>query len=134
MAHQLDDSLHKLCRLGNLQNVKEFIDTCNNLPIWLAHTVGVYGFTPMHEAANSNHSEVLELLLQYGGDVNCRANMYSRCTPLHVAVSSGHKDCVRVLMKYHADITIADEYGRTPMQLAGYGKRNAMVKLLKSSG
>jgi len=131
MAHQLDDSLHKLCRLGNLQNVKEFMDTCSNLPLWLSHTVGVYGFTPMHEAANSNHSKVLELLLQYGGDVNCQANMYSRCTPLHVAASSGHKDCVQVLMKHNADVTIVDKYDRTPKDLAEYGNQNAVVKLLK---
>jgi len=77
---------------------------------------------------------VLELLLQYGGDVNCHANMYSRCTPLHVAVSSGHKDCVRVLMEYHADTTIADEYGRIPMQLAGCSNQQAVVNIMKSPG
>ena len=99
------------------------MDTCNNLPLWLSHTVGVYGFTPMHEAASINHSRVLELLLQYGGDVNYRANMYSRCTPLHLAASNGHVDCVQVLMEHNADVTIADEYGRTSMQLAEYGKK-----------
>jgi len=87
------------------------------------------------QAANSNHSKVLELLLQYGGDVNCCANMYSRCTPLHVAASCGHEDCVQVLMdRNNVDITIVDKFDRTPMQLAEYGNQQAVVNILKSAG
>ncbi|XP_065919658.1 uncharacterized protein [Dysidea avara] len=134
MAHQLDDRLHKLCKQGNLQGAKEFMDTCNNLPLWLAHTVGMYGYTPMHEAASKNRSKVLELLLQYGGDVNCRANMYSKCTPLHLAASGGHVDCVRVLIANSADVNIPDIYGRTPIESAKYSRQHAVTKVLKSAG
>jgi len=134
MAIKMDNRLHNLCKLGKVQDVEEFMDTCDNLPLWLSHTAGVYGYTPMHEAANSNRPGVLKLLLRGGADVNCRANMHARSTPLHLAAFNGHEECVRVLMENNADITIADGYGRTPLQLAEYGKKHAVIKLLMDTG
>ena len=113
MAYKMNDNL---CRLGEVQDVKESMDTCDNFPLWLSHTAGMCGYTPMHKTVNSNHPRVLELLLRCcGADINCHANMYTRYTPLHQSAFNGHEECVQVLMENKADITITDRYGRTPL-------------------
>ena len=81
---------------------------------------------PLHEAVSNGHSKVLELLLQHGGDVNCRAN--GGYTPLHIAACSGHMSCTRVLLANEADISIIDEWGKTPMQTAELSSKHAIVK------
>ena len=127
-----DGRLHTYCRGGKFKKVEGFIRTCSDLPLRLAYRRGVFGYTPIHEAASYGHSNVLELLLQHGGDPNCRANC--GYTPLHVASSSGHVDCVRVLLANDADIICRDEYGKTPMQTAELSSKHGVLKVLRSAG
>ena len=48
------------------------------------------GWTPLHEACNYGHVEVVELLLKYGADVNDPGGKScSNITPLHDAVDAG---------------------------------------------
>ena len=132
MAHSDDSLLHFWCKEGKYKKIEEFITSCKDLPSRLAYRRGVFGYTPLHEAVGNGHWKVLELLLQHGGDVNCRAN--SGYTPLHIAASSGHISCTRVLLANEADISIIDEWGKTPLQTAELSSRHATVKTLKSAG
>ena len=128
-----DDHLHRLCNQGKYKEIKEYIQTSKtSLPLKLACRQGEFGYTPIHEAVNSGHSKVLELLLEHGGDPNCSAN--SGCTPLHLAVSSGHVDCIRVLLASNADISITNESGKTPIQVAELNSKREITKMLKSTG
>ena len=81
----MDGQFHSWCKKGKLNNIEEFVSTCKDLPLRLAHSRGVLGYTPIHEAANNGHSAVLKLLIQYGAKVNCRTS--SGSTPLHLAAS-----------------------------------------------
>ena len=101
----------------------------------MTHQVGVFGYTPLHEAVASGKAEVLKYLLEQVGslDVNCRAN--SGYTPLHLAVSSGNKRCVQLLLDHGADMSCTDEYGKTAKVMAEMIGRNfSIVKLLCSEG
>ena len=125
--------LHRLCNQGKYKEVKEYIQTFKtSLPLRLASQRGVFGYTPLHAAVNSGHSEVLELLLEHGGNPNCSAN--SGHTPLHLAVSKGHVTCIRVLLAKNADISITNEYGKTPIQIAKLNSKHDIMKILRSAG
>ena len=128
-----DGHLHRLCSQGKYKEVKEYIQTFKpSLLLRLACQRGVLGYTPLHEAVNSGHSEVLELLLEHGGNPNCSAN--SGYTPLHLAVSSGHVNCIRVLLANNADISITNESGKTPIQIAELNSKHDIMKILRSAG
>ena len=132
-----DAQLHKLCQIGDLTQVKQFVSRFPDkmmLDDRLANRKGVFGYTPLHEAVASGHHDALDYLLEKAGDshVNCRAN--SGYTPLHLAASSGHSDCVRALLKHNADISVTDEYGKTPKQTAELSSKNAIVRILRGAG
>jgi len=127
-----DYRLHTWCKEGNYEKVREFIPTCENLPVKLSYRRGKHGYTPIHEAVSNGHWEVLGLLLHNKGDVNCRAN--HGYTPLHLAASNGNVDCVRVLLENDADISATDEHGRSPIQVAELSSKPAVMKILRSAG
>ena len=127
-----DGRLHTWCKEGKYKKVEEFITTCTDLSSRLAYRRGVFGYTPLHESVSNGRPKVLQLLLDHGADVNCRAN--GGYTPLHLAAFTGHTDCVRVLLENSANISETDDYGKTPMQTAELSARSDVLKVLKSAG
>ena len=127
-----DGRLHSWCKEGKIKKVREYIDTCKDLPLRLAYRRGMFGYTPLHQAVSSGHSNILQLLLRYGGDVNSRSN--TGYTLLHLAASSGNVNCVRVLLNNGADIASTDEYGKTPIQAAELSGKHGALKVLRSAG
>ena len=110
-------TLHKLCREGNMKNIKAYVDLLDDavcLVERLANRKGDFGYTPLHEAVAGGRPEVLKYLLDLTGNanVNCQAN--NGCTPLHLAASNGHGKCVQELLAHDADISCVDQYGNTP--------------------
>lgn len=85
-------------------------------------------------AVINGHHKVVEVLLTFHVDVNCRSHDQSDYTPLHFAASKGHLNCVKVLLKHHADITVKDALGNTPTELAKRNAKTAVAKLLMSEG
>ena len=69
-----DGRLHNWCKEGKIKKVREFIDTCKDLPLRLAYRRGVFGYTPLHEAVSNGHLDIVKLLLRYDADINSRAN------------------------------------------------------------
>lgn len=60
----------------------------------------VKGLTVMHDAARDGHVDMLEILVQYGADVNARDNDGN--LPLHLAEYDGHINAVEFLRQYTA--------------------------------
>ena len=128
--------LNKLCYVGNLREVKDFVEKLDNetLSENIGSRRGAFGYTPLHEAVASGKTEVLGYLLEKtnGAHINCLdVRSY---TPLHLAASSGHLNCVKLLLEYSADISITDEYGRTPKQTAELNCRANITKVLRNAG
>ena len=59
------------------------------------------GWTPLHEAANFGHAELVGFLLKCGAKAN--AQSIDRETPLHDAALSGHEEICKRLLSYDAN-------------------------------
>ena len=75
------------------------------------------GFTPLHEAAESNSIEDLEELLASGANPNAKESLLNQ-TPLHRAAMAGSKDAAERLLEAGADPNIRDVDGDTPLHAA----------------
>ncbi len=64
-------------------------------------------------AAAEGHTDVVQLLLANGADVNAE-DKYDR-TPLLNATTLGHKDVVELLIVRGADVEAKDVWGQTPL-------------------
>ena len=73
------------------------------------------GMTPLHYAADEGHTEVVELLIANGVEVNGKDE--DGRIPLHFAANSGHKEVVELLINNDADMN-AKSYDYTPLNWA----------------
>lgn len=60
--------------------------------------------TVLHEACTWGHASTVEVLLEYGADVNIRANGGPRYYPIHSAARAGHASVVGLLLTEHPQI------------------------------
>ncbi|RMX42205.1 hypothetical protein pdam_00017324 [Pocillopora damicornis] len=90
-----------------------------------ANSVGWHGLTPLHHAALKNNEELIDLLLQYGANIN-HPNAY-RETPLHLACQAASLKLVHKLLEIGADLRAEDSAGRTCVHHAA--KSGSVLKL-----
>ena len=91
------------------------------------------GFTPLHEAAESNSIEDLEELLAGGANPNAKESLLNQ-TPLHRAAMAGSKDAAERLLEAGADPNTHDFDGSTPLHLAASAKSPETVERLLEAG
>ena len=70
----------------------------------------------LHEAANKDRCDIVELLIEKGADPNQLNNMHY--TPLTISVAHGNKKICQVLLENGACATIPDKKGNTALHLA----------------
>lgn len=78
--------------------------------------VNLEGCTLLHIACETADIGMVELLLQYGANINA-ADMRGR-TPLHRCILKGRSIIARLLLSRGGDPRAVDEDGRTPIELA----------------
>lgn len=85
------------------------------------------GLTPLHIAAFYGYPLIIELLLEYGSDINALDN-FSR-TPAHYAALRGQQNALLFLLHNKA-LMIGDNEGNTPLHLCCSNGHDACVKAL----
>lgn len=102
----------------SMKQYQDVVDT-----IFSTDTVSNYSRDAFISAAKDGDASKLESLLKARGDkavtVDVRDTKTGR-TASHWAVHRGYADCVDILLKNGADITLRDNDGHTPLELASH--------------
>jgi len=120
--------IYEAASLGNVQDVKRHLK--NGTDVKAKQELG--GFTALHWAAYGGHTDVVELLIANGADVNAKND--SGFTPLHWAATWDNKAAAELLISKGADVNAKDIDGKTPLNRAEEQGKSEMVELLKKHG
>ena len=90
------------------------------------------GVTPLHLAAVLNHSEIAELLISRGANLEARTG--GGFSPLHWAARSDAVETARVLIAAGADVEARARKGITPLHWAANKNATNVVMLLLGAG
>lgn len=127
-----DSDFHIHCQKGNLTRVKQIVQSISKqkLDDILTSKRGVFGYTPLHDAAVNGNTDILDYLLKKTNDAHVNFKANGGYTPLHVAISSGKKDSVLMLLSHHAELEVTDEFDKTPRQVAELNNQVAIAQIL----
>jgi len=90
------------------------------------------GNTGLHWAASYGLTEMAELLIGYGADVNLKNKDGN--TPLHWAAGQGKLEIVKILIASGADINAQGKLNWTPLRWAEETGNTDIANLLRSAG
>ncbi|OUC43395.1 KH domain protein, partial [Trichinella nativa] len=125
-----DTALTLACQNGRKQAVRVLLSHKANKE----HRNG-NDYTPLCVAASGGHTEVMQLLLQNGAEINARSGSKLGISPLMLAAMNGNADAVKFLIERGADITSHIETNRnTALTLACFQGKADVVRLLLQSG
>lgn len=91
----------------------------------------VHGFTLLHQACEKHDTELVELLVEHGADINCRDA--EGFTPLHIAAIHGKMQVVKKLVELGADDSLATLDGKDAAYLAELNEEAEIEEFLKSN-
>ena len=121
----------KAAKSGKVQRVKELLEQDASL----ISARDSDSSTPLHCATWKGHLAVVELLLNYGADVNARNNNdHWGTTPLHAAAHANQRAIADLLISRGADIHATNLNDRTPLAETEFHKAKPVANLLKQHG
>jgi ankyrin len=123
-------ALCSACQSNQVASVKALLEANANVNLGM-----IDGTTPLHFAA-LHSSEILELLLQKGADVNVSTTSadLEGATPLHIASEFGQLKWVRLLIQKNANVNALMLNGRTPIVHACKEGQAEIVRTLLEAG
>ena len=134
--------LHHAAESGSISTIKYFLDyesengNSDNPYIFrniLVSSVTLSGYTALHSAAERNHPDVIDLLVnEYGFNIN-EIN-YNGETPLHCAAKSNSLESTIILIKLGADLSIKDNEPMTALDIAYQNNYFQIIQVLEESG
>ncbi|WP_341815515.1 ankyrin repeat domain-containing protein [Wolbachia endosymbiont (group B) of Idaea biselata] len=89
-------------------------------------------FTLLMIAAENGHTNIVEILLKKGADVN-KKDSYGP-TALHLAAKNGHTNIVEILVEKGADVNVRDHHANTVLYLATNNGHEGIVEILLEKG
>jgi len=97
------------------------------------HESDPLGRGPLQQAAMNGRTDLIDLLLGNGADINSRDDEMGR-TALHWAAEGGQTRMVEALLQRSAETSRTDREGKTPLHLAAKSGRAQIVQLLLAKG
>jgi ankyrin repeat protein len=113
---------------GKIEVVKSLIDTGVDI-----NTTNSNGFTSLILASERCHTEIIELLVKAGADVNLKDGRYGS-TALIFATYHDCEEIVKLLIKAKSDTNIVNEDGNSALIMASKYKFTNIVKILINAG
>ena len=87
-----------------------------------------HGGAPLHVAILTDQAKAAELLIEYGADIDRKAQDEHQGAPLHWAAFLGRSEIVEMLLAAGADVTTTDKHGNTPLDAASDGAIKALLR------
>ena len=112
-------------RDGEVSKVKEMLDAGMKV-----NSEDNLGITALRWAAWKNRTDVTQLLLSRGADVN-KLSGVNHQTALHSAALNNSTDVIKVLLNHGASTNIKNRRGLTPIDQARGKNNEAAVRLLE---
>ena len=78
--------------------------------------------------------EILEILIDKGGNLNTTLNSSSNKTHLNFAIIKGNQDIISLILEKGADVNLIDNDGWTPLNLAIDKDKIEIVQFLVANG
>jgi uncharacterized protein len=126
---------------GNIQAVKQHIAAGTDInATFVLEGVPGSGGSPLHIAVAANQSEIAELLIRAGANLNVKAADDHGGTPLHWAAALGQWGMAKQLIAAGADVNATDNDGFTPLDAtnsplaADKSAQQRIAKLLEQKG
>ena len=123
--------LHYAARYGNIETVRYLV----GLPEVDVNHADCHNHTALHKAVVKQHTEVVQVLIDAGADVNAHNIEGLHYTALHTAVVNKRTEVVQILIDAGADIDAQNNEGRsTPLHSACSEGALEVVKMLLEAG
>jgi len=90
-------------------------------------------FTPLHLAAQLAQSDVAELLIQHGAELDAKEKSWGK-TPLHFVSQFGPEPMAALLLEKGANINARDDLQLTPLHYAALSGQKGIAELLIAKG
>lgn len=99
------------CAKGNVKLVTSLLKQGHSV-----NAGDALGWTALHEASNYGHVDIVNVLLDYGADINNRGGPCCEgITPLHDAAACGHLEVIDCLLDRGANPLVRTNNGETPL-------------------
>ncbi|XWV24722.1 hypothetical protein QJ856_gp1061 [Tupanvirus deep ocean] len=130
------DSIILLCCRNGQAGVLKLVLNKASAEI-VKHAAHIDGFSPILACAESNRPECMDVLYEYGVDIEQKTEannpILAGATPLHLASYYGRLNAARKLLQLGANPNSLDINQCTPMHIAVIQGQKEIVKLLKNA-
>lgn len=120
------NKLHEAIFAKEYSKVKELVNKEN---VNVSTSAGLY---PIHIAVKVDATDIVQLLIEHGADVDSIDN--EGRAALHYAVQYQNKELILLLLKNEANPNVQNKYGITPLHQAAYSSTIDIVKMLVMFG
>ena len=124
----LEYELRHAAEEGDLAEVKRLLELGTDVNLQDTE----YGATALMWAAGYGHTEIVELLIVSGADLDLKSQF--GYTALMMAANGGYTNIVELLINAGAEVNVQNVYGDTALMLAAGWCHTEIVELLKAAG